>query len=260
MAVTTVAYADADYVRREGLDRLVPFDREKAPPSEDVFAAVGGTATPFGPDLADLARLHRLIRTRRAFTVLECGCGYSTVVIADALRKNEDDWNALSNPPRVRNRFMFQLFSVDASEDWIRLAWERIPELLRPRVHLHHSPVEIGTFNGQLCHYYSKLPDIVADFIYVDGPSPKDVRGDLHGLTFQCDERTVMAGDLLLMESTFLPGTFILLDGRTNNARFLARNFRRTYDVVWDRDADITTFELREERLGRYNVLGSDFF
>ncbi len=69
-----------------------------------------------------------------------------------------------------------------------------------------------------------------------------------------------MSGDLLLMESTFLPGTFIIIDGRTNNARFLKRNFSRNYEVAWDRENDITTFELVEERLGKYNLLGSDFY
>ena len=63
-----------------------------------------------------------------------------------------------------------------------------------------------------------------------------------------------MSADLLLMESTFLPGTFILVDGRTNNARFLGNNFKRNYEVNWDKDQDVTTFELNEERLGKYNV------
>ncbi|SFU46033.1 hypothetical protein SAMN05216339_102362 [Nitrosomonas eutropha] len=29
-----------------------------------------------------------------------------------------------------------------------------------------------------------------------DGPSPKDVQGSINGLSFNCDERTVMSGDL----------------------------------------------------------------
>jgi hypothetical protein len=29
--------------------------------------------------------------------------------------------------------------------------------------------------------------------------------------------------------------------------------------VNWDKQADITTLELNEEHLGKYNVLGSDF-
>ena len=79
-------------------------------------------------------------------------------------------------------------------------------------------------------------------------------------MTFQCDERTVMAADLLLMESILLPGTFILVDGRTNNARFLKNNFQRNFKMSWDKDGDVTSFELQEERLGKYNILGSDFY
>lgn len=69
-----------------------------------------------------------------------------------------------------------------------------------------------------------------------------------------------MAADLLLMESILLPGTFILVDGRTNNARFLKNNFQRNFEMSWDKDGDVTSFELQEERLGKYNILGSDFY
>jgi len=44
-----------------------------------------------------------------------------------------------------------------------------------------------------------------------------------------------MSGDLLLMESTFIPGTFILINGRTNNAGFLERNFSSKYKVKWNK-------------------------
>jgi hypothetical protein len=248
------------YIKTEGLDKLVDFN-ENIDFQEKTFDAVSGKLTiPFPPEPADLVRLHKLIRQRKCFTVLEFGVGYSTVVMADALQKNQSDWDKLPQKPEVRNHFMFHLFSVDSSEYWIESIKNRIPEHLNSRVNIQFSEVEIGTFNGQLCHYYKKIPDIVPDFIYLDGPSPKDVKGDIHGLSFQCDERTVMAGDLLLMESTFLPGTFILVDGRTNNARFLENNFKRKYRIKWDKIKDITTFELREERLGKYNILGFDLF
>ena len=127
-------------------------------------------------------------------------------------------------------------------------------------VNFHYSEIKIDTFNGRVCHFYDNLPDIIPDFIYLDGPNPKDVKGSVNGITFQCDERTVMAADLLLMESILLPGTFILVDGRTNNARFLKNNFQRNFEMSWDKDGDVTSFELKEERLGKYNILGSDFY
>lgn len=248
------------YIEANGLDRLIDF-QDNSHWEEDVFTNVDGTLDiPFPPKPEALVRLHKLVRARKCFTVLEFGVGYSTIILADALQKNLADWNALPQPPRIRNRHMFRLFSVDADENWIKAVRTRFPMHLLDRVHLHHSAVEIGVHNGRLCHYYQNLPDIVPDFVHVDGPSPKDVRGSVRGMTFQCDERTVMSADLLLMESTFLPGLFIVIDGRTNNARFLERHFVRDYEVKWDSEGDVTSFELTEDRLGKYNALGSDFF
>jgi hypothetical protein len=248
------------YIEAEGLNQLINFN-ENAQFQEGAFDLVSNElATQVPPEKEDLVRLHKFVRRRKSFTALEFGTGYSTIVIADALAKNERDWQALPHKPELRNRHLFQLFTVDASEKWLENSAAKLPASLRSRVHFKYSPVEIGTFQGQLCHYYKQLPDIVPDFIYLDGPAPKDVQGSINGLTFQCDERTVMSGDLLLMESIFLPGTFIVADGRTNNVRFLQRNFKRSYKIVWDREADITTFELLEPRLGKYNVLGYDYF
>ncbi|MEM1119365.1 MAG: hypothetical protein AAGJ18_02895 [Bacteroidota bacterium] len=197
-----------DYWKREGLDQY--------------FSATTGADEQAIPmDKEDLVRLHQLIRQRKSFTVLEFGVGFSTVIIADALKKNKADWLQLKSQPKIRNRFMFQCFSVDTSEEWIAVAKNRLPVELQVLVHFQYSKVEIGTFNGQLCHFYKNLPDIVPDFIYLDGPDPKAVEGSINGMTFQCSERTVMSGDLLLMEPILLPGTFVLVDGRTNNVRFL---------------------------------------
>ncbi len=249
-----------EYIEKEGLDKLIDFS-ENIDYAEKVFDAVSGELKiPFPPEANDLVRLHKLIRSRKCFTVLEFGIGYSTVIFADALSKNEKDWAALTEKPKIRNRYMFQLFSVDASEKWIEEVEKCLPDHLKSRIHLNFSRVEIGTHRGQLCHFYKNIPDIISDFIYLDGPSAKDVEGNINGLSFQCEERTVMSGDLLLMEPSFLPGIMILVDGRVNNARFLARNLTRNYKIIEDKENDVTTFELDEERLGKYNLSGSDFF
>ena len=243
---------DLSYWRGQGLDRLVELYED--PAKEDPYHATSSTAKrAFEPQLSDLVRLHRLIRDRMAQTILEFGVGFSTVVMADALAKNQAEFQALPQPPRLRNRMAFQIVTVDASEHWIGETAKRIPPSLKDRVHLHHSRVVAGTHIGQLCHFYERLPNVVADFIYLDGPSPKDVQGAVHGLDFSIDERTVMAGDLLLMESTMLPRTFILVDGRVNNARFLQRNFTRPFKCHRDPEGDVTTFELDEPPLGRHS-------
>jgi len=249
-----------EYLIQEGIHHYIDLE-QNSDFIEDTFDAVSGNLnTPFPPQLDDLARLHQLIRQRKSITVLEFGIGVSSIVIADALSKNKSDFESLETTPKLRNRYMFQLFSVDTDLNWIERTKRQFPKYLLDLVHFQYSEVHIGTFNDKICHYYDKLPDIVPDFIYLDGPNPKDVKGTINGLSFQCDERTVMAADLLKMEPTLLPGTFILIDGRTNNARFLARNFQRNFSVNWDKNGDVTTFELNEERLGKYNILGSDFY
>ena len=249
-----------EYLIQEGLNQYINFDAN-ADFKEGVFDAVSGKLNiPFPPVIDDLARLHRLIRKRKAFTVLEFGSGLSTIVMADALSKNKADFLGLQEKPVLRNRFMFQIFSVESDKKWIEYSQSNFPNHLLEHVNFHYSEIKIDTFNGRICHFYDNLPDIVPDFIYLDGPNPKDVKGSVNGITFQCDERTVMAADILLMESILLPGTFILVDGRTNNARFLNNNLQRNFEMSWDKDGDVTSFELKEERLGKYNILGSDFF
>lgn len=244
-----------EYIKVNQLDKIINF-LANIDYKEGVFDSVRGKlGFPYPPEPEDLVRLHKLVRKRKPYTILEFGLGYSSIILADALQKNQHDWESLRNKPKVRNRYLFQLFSVDASIKWIEITKNNFPQHLLDRVHIQQSDVEIGTFKGQVCHYYKNLPDIVPDFIYLDGPAVKDVKGDINGLSFQCDERTVMSGDILLMESTFLPGTFILVDGRTNNARFIERNASRNYEVIENQEDDITTFELLEESLGKYNVI-----
>ena len=249
-----------EYLIQEGLDQYINLDAN-ADFNEGIFDAVSGKLNiPFPPVAEDLARLHRLIRKRKAFTVLEFGSGLSTIVMADALSKNKADFLALEEKPELRNRFMFQIFSVESDKKWIEHSKSNLPKQLLEHVNFHYSEIKIGTFNGRICHFYNNLPDIVPDFIYLDGPNPKDVKGSVNGMTFQCDERTVMAADLLLMEPILLPGTFIVVDGRTNNTRFLKNNFQRNFEISWDKDGDVTSFELQEERLGKFNILGSDYY
>ncbi len=234
----------AEYFRDEGLEELVA---RSQPPVTD------GYSVALEPDIDDLVRLHQLVRDRRVFTVLEFGIGYSTLVIADALSKNADEFAASDAEVELLPADAFRVFSVDASEAWLATAMARIPCGLQTHVVPSHSKLHTGTFNGQLCHFYDQIPNVVPDFVYVDGPDPRDVCGAVNGLDFKHRERTVMSGDLLLMEPTFVPGMMILIDGRTNNARFLATNFRRTYDWLEDPDGQFSMFELVEPPLGPKN-------
>ncbi len=239
-----------EYYCNEGLDLLCQLSGAAAYGPLDAINPAN--TTPFFPDLADLVRLHKTIRQRKVLTALEFGVGFSTLIMADALAKNKKDYEA--GIQDLRCLHPFKLFAVDADQDWIEIARRRIPSHLHEHVVISHSEVHIGTFHDRLCHYFSKIPNVCPDFIYLDGPAGHQVQGEIDGSDFATNlERTVMSGDLLRLEPTFVPGLMIIVDGRTNNARFLKNNFQRNWTVTEDSDADITVFELCEAPLGPYN-------
>jgi len=264
-----------DYFYKENLDRFIQKDdipnieyKYRYEPEANI---VGLGIDEFPPEVLDLCRIHKLVRERNVFTVLEFGIGYSTLVIADAIQKNKID--SLNN--NIEDIFWtdsFSVHSIDSSKAWADKFKKKLKknESIEPYINLHLSNVRIGEFNGQICHYYDNLPDIIPDFIYLDGPSPLDVTGEIRGITFQNTNRSVMSGDLLIMEPSFHPGTFILVDGRSNNARFLKNNFKRNWQYNfagrgykpnyldeplfenWN-DLDFTTFELVEYPINYWN-------
>ena len=75
-----------------------------------------------------------------------------------------------------------------------------------------------------------------------------------------------MSADILAIEHFLLPGTLIIADGRTANARFLRANLQRDWLYYHDSQADQNYFELSEKPLGVYNerqinfCLGDSFF
>ena len=223
--------------------------------------------TPLDPNLneqilpkpIDLSRLYNLIRTEKPFTVLEFGLGFSTLVIAKALKENEEEFNK-ENEKKIRNTKMFKLYVVDAQEKWIKNLEQEIPEELKKYIVISQSDVHTKLYEGQVCHFYNKLPNINPEFIYLDGPHPLDPEGDVNGLSFKCYERTPIAADICLLESTLLPRCKILVDGRTNNVRFLKANLKRNYSFKWDRVGDVTLITLKEKKLGKLNKLGFEYY
>jgi hypothetical protein len=115
------------------------------------------------------------------------------------------------------------------------------------------------TFNGRACTMYKKIPNICPDLIYLDAPDQFSVLGNVRGISTQSKDRLPMAADLLLLEPFLLPGTLIIVDGRTANARFLKHNFQRNWEYIHFENEDIHTFELVEAPLGKYNKKQLEF-
>ena len=97
------------------------------------------------------------------------------------------------------------------------------------------------------------LPNVCPDLIYLDGPSQHSVLGDVSGISTATPDRLPMSADLLRIEHFLLPGTLIVVDGRTANARFLAANFQRNWTYTEDLTCDVRYLELTEPPLGPYN-------
>lgn len=214
--------------------------------------------TPIAPELDDLTRLHFLVRKRRVTTILEFGLGKSTIVLADALAKNKEEFGDYVKE-NLRRSNAFEIHSVDNSEHWVNQCKSNFPQELREFANFHLADVEMTTFNDRICTMYSKLPNVCPDLIYLDGPEQFNVKGDVRGLSTAKSDRAPMAADILLMEPFLLPGTLIITDGRTANARFLLNNLQREWDYCHLQDEDISAFELIEAPLGKINKRQIDF-
>ena len=102
---------------------------------------------------------------------------------------------------------------------------------------------------GQLASKYVQMPNISPNFIYLDGPSPREITGEVRGLSFGIDEkeyRHLVSADILLYESSLMVGAFVLTDRRYVNVQFLKNNLKRQWKIYWDRVQHQVGFELRE--------------
>jgi hypothetical protein len=183
-----------------------------------------GDAAAIPPNPTDLAFLHRTVRRLRPRTILELGSGNSTIAMAHALEQNgrepgDDQPHGL-------------LFSIEASAAWMENTRAKLPLQLQRFTVLRASQAEVTTWNGELCHLFPELPDIVPDLIFVDGPGSADIVGAYHGLSFQTEagiRRGQVAADPLIYEGWMRPGAMIVVDGRLANTQFLLRNLKRRY-------------------------------
>jgi len=182
---------------------------------------ISGAEKEVCPDYIDLKNLYGLIRERKPKCVVEFGSGFSTIAITLALKEN-----------KLKDNVSGRLFSVDGNEDWIKNTEKKINSELKKFVKFHYSKPIIARYNGQIVSLHDNLPDVSPNFIYLDGPSPLDVVGEKHGLSFKSNSRRIVAADPLLYESTAPADFFILVDRRYTNSNFLEKNLIYDYKVV----------------------------
>jgi hypothetical protein len=65
--------------------------------------------------------------------------------------------------------------------------------------------------------------------------------------------------DVLRLEHFFEPGTLIMIDGRTANARFIASNLQRNWVYTHKIETDQHSLELIENPLGKWDKKKKEF-
>lgn len=250
-----------EYVEEFGLRKLcsqLEADRISGKNSDLERSVVPFEEKPFEPEYDDLCRLHYLALSRKFINVLEFGSGFSTAVIADALRLLSDHFAAWANT-NIRCQRPFHIFAVEEEQRFVEIMKNRLGNQLELFATVLRSSVELITHDNRIASVYSKLPNISPDFIYLDGPSQFGTTAELNGFSFNSPARMPMSADILRFEFFLEPGTLILVDGRTQNARFLKSYFKRNWIYQHDPIGDIHYFELQESPLGPYNKRKMDF-
>ena len=231
------------------------------------FSVDPANKTPFPPELDDLTRLHYIVCSRKVTTILEFGVGKSTIIFGNALSVNKKKYVDFTSR-NLRRDNLYECHSIDNYQSWIDECKELLPDDLINNgiVNLHCSKLSISEFSGRVCTFYDPVPNLCPDLIYLDGPDQFSPTGDIRGLTTNHQDRMPMSGDILAFEHFLQPGTLIVVDGRTANARFLAANLQRRWAHCYSEDWDQHFFELQEEPLGIYNkrmldhCLGNKYF
>lgn len=209
------------------------------------------------PDLVDLYRIFKFITLNKRTTVLEFGSGWSTLVIQEALRFNKI--NHSHKTKNLRRNNLYELFVLETNKKYLDITKKRINKFnnkfVKNKIKLNWtlSKVKMSEFNGYYCTKYDKFPLCNPDFIYLDGPSQFDVKKSLDKFSTAHKDMMPMVGDILSIEFFLVPGTIILTDGRSANAEFLEKNFKRKWAHYWLKKEDQHLFILKGKSLGKLN-------
>jgi len=261
-----------EYVKSFNFKKLLDLESLPENANEKIKKSINSSVDPenkiaFPPELDDLCRLHYIVRSRKVTTILEFGVGKSTIIFADALRLNRQKYFDYTSV-NLRRKNLYECHSVDNYEEWISECESKFPKDLinSSYINFYLAKLEMNMFNNRVCTYYDPIPNICPDLIYLDGPDQFSPEKDIRGISTRHQDRMPMSGDILSFEHFLQPGTLIVVDGRTANARFLKNNFQRNWGYTYSVDFDQHFFELQEDPLGKYNneminhCLGLDYY
>lgn len=155
----------------------------------------------YRPDFVDLWYLYWYIREARPKEVVELGSGFSTVVMAAALKHNGTG----------------RLHSLEPSREWANVTAEALPDPIRHISTILYSEGRECAVGDRNSVCFADRPVTSPDMIYIDA-APEGARW-------------MGAETVAQWEDALLPGTTIFVDGRIRAATlFLARGWlKRRY-------------------------------
>ena len=214
---------------------------------------------PYAPDPRDLATLHFLVKSLKRTSVLEFGSGFSSLVIAEALHQTAAS-NDLAKLKDLRRTKLFHLHTIDDQKKYLKLTKKRFPPKLLDHVSFYFSTAYASTFNNHFCTFFSNLPPISPDLIYIDGPDQFCVKGAVDGWSPRTRDMMPMAADVLRFEYFLASNTHIVVDGRSANVNFLRDNLKRDWSYSYNPLIDQHIFVLQEPSFGRFTDLLLEFY
>lgn len=202
--------------------------------------------------------LKNLILKKKRLRVLEFGTGISTLIISKLLKINQLKYNNRIKNFKEKN---FICYSIDNNKKYLNLTRKNIKALKLNKIcTLLFVNLKMGLYKGHITASCNKLPNINPDLIYLDGPDQSKIKGNYKNINFSKKSFTPIQTDILEMESFLIPGTMILIDGRTNNALYFKKMLYRKWKYQYLKSIDQHLFELKDKPLGKYNKTVLNFY
>lgn len=205
----------------------------------------------YKPNMIDLASLYEIIILHKRTTVLEFGSGWSSLVIAHALKFLKKKYS--TKIKKIRRSNPFELFILENERKYLSITKKRLKNFKGVKINYFLSEVVMTNYNGKIATKYSNLPMCNPDFIYLDGPDQFRVKKSKNSFSTSHPDLMPMASDILKIEYFLIPGTIILVDGRGANVNFLKNNFQRKWKYVRLDKTDQHMFVLIDKPLGNIN-------
>ncbi len=255
------------FPKREKLNKIISFFKKK-----DLSALLEASQenklkvnelqklNPYRPELVDLFNIYQIIVKNKRITSLEFGSGWSSLIIALALRENKKKFN--NHVKRLRRNNVFKNYAVDNEKKFLEISKKRLKQfdnnLLKDNYFLF-SKAKLTTHDMRYVTEFEKLPKINPDFIYLDGPDQFKIISK-HKFNINHKDFAPMSADILKIEFFLNPGTIMLVDGRGLNCNFLKKYLKRNWSYKYIKFSDQHIFTLNQDIKGVHSQKLFDFF